>query len=99
MKSRINLHGLRASATRGAKSVAQALRRMVALSLVLLLLPVELLAQQAYPYKYETTHTVPEIVTAYAEKTAEELQATRVEVSIAGRMLPPRLITSELRPR
>ena len=50
MKSRINLHGLRASAIRGAKSVAQALRRMVALSLVLLLLPVELLAQQAYPY-------------------------------------------------
>jgi hypothetical protein len=42
MKPRINLHGLR--------SVAQALRRMVALSLVLLLLPVELLAQQAYPY-------------------------------------------------
>jgi Protein of unknown function (DUF3300) len=42
MKLRINLHGLR--------SVAQALRRMVALSLVLLLLPVELLAQQAYPY-------------------------------------------------
>jgi hypothetical protein len=50
MKSRINLHGLRASASKGAKSVAQALRRMVALSLVLLLLPVELLAQQAYPY-------------------------------------------------
>jgi hypothetical protein len=42
MKPRINLHGLR--------SVAQALRRTVALSLVLLLLPVELLAQQAYPY-------------------------------------------------
>jgi hypothetical protein len=30
--------------------IAQALRRMVAFSLVLLLLPVELLAQQAYPY-------------------------------------------------
>ena len=41
--------GLRASATRGATSVAQALRRMIALSLVLLLLPVELLAQQGYP--------------------------------------------------
>jgi hypothetical protein len=53
MKSRINLHGLRSSATRGAKSVAQALRRMVALSLVLLLLPVELLAQQAYPYNQQ----------------------------------------------
>src|SRR5271156_3966224 len=49
MKPRINLHGLRASATRGAKSVAQALRRMIALSLVMLLLPVELLAQQGYP--------------------------------------------------
>jgi hypothetical protein len=49
-KSRMNLHGLRTSAIRGAKSVAQALRRVVALSLVLLLLPVELLAQQAYPY-------------------------------------------------
>jgi hypothetical protein len=55
MKSRINLHGLRASATRGAKSVAQVLRRMVALSLVLLLLPVELLAQQAYPYNAQYT--------------------------------------------
>src|SRR5271155_5654097 len=46
MKPRINLHGFRVSLS----SVAQALRRMVALSLVLLLLPVELLAQQAYPY-------------------------------------------------
>jgi hypothetical protein len=46
----INLHGLRASASRGVKSVAQALRRMIALSLVLLLLPVELFAQQGYPY-------------------------------------------------
>jgi hypothetical protein len=49
MKSRINLHGYRASVSKGVKSVAQPLRRMVALSLVLLLLPVELLAQQGYP--------------------------------------------------
>jgi hypothetical protein len=49
MKSRINLHGYRAAVSNGAKCVAQALRRMVALSLVLLLLPVELLAQQGYP--------------------------------------------------
>jgi hypothetical protein len=40
---------VRASVSKGAKCVAQALRRMVALSLVLLLLPVELLAQQGYP--------------------------------------------------
>ena len=50
MKLRINLHRLRGSASEAAQCVAQALRRMVALSLVLLLLPVELLAQQAYPY-------------------------------------------------
>jgi hypothetical protein len=47
---RIYLHGLRSFAAKGAKSVAQAMRRMIALSLVLLLLPVELLAQQGYPY-------------------------------------------------
>src|ERR1700733_14194711 len=41
--------GLRASATNGATSIAQALRRMIALALVLLLLPAELLAQQGYP--------------------------------------------------
>jgi Protein of unknown function (DUF3300) len=52
-KSRINLHGSRVSAIRGTKSVAQAFRRIVALSLVLLLLPVELLAQQAYPYNQQ----------------------------------------------
>ena len=50
MNPRINLHGLRVFASQSAKSVAQALRRMIALSLVLLLLPVELLAQQGYPY-------------------------------------------------
>jgi hypothetical protein len=50
MNPRINLQGLRASASKVAKGVAQALRRMIALSLVLLLLPVELLAQQGYPY-------------------------------------------------
>ena len=42
MKSRFNLHGF-------ATNVAQALRRTIALSLVLLLLPAELLAQQGYP--------------------------------------------------
>jgi hypothetical protein len=47
---RINLHRLRAVAGKGIQNAAQALRRMVALSLVLLLLPVELLAQQDYPY-------------------------------------------------
>lgn len=42
MNPPLNLHGLRSS-------VAQAFRRMIAFSLVLLLLPVELFAQQGYP--------------------------------------------------
>src|ERR1700689_4729687 len=47
---RIYRPGWCTSASRTAKSVAQALRRMIALSLVLLLLPVEVFAQQGYPY-------------------------------------------------
>ncbi len=50
MNPRIYLHGLRTVARKTGKEVPQALRRVVALSLVLLLLPVELFAQQAYPY-------------------------------------------------
>src|ERR1700735_1852240 len=50
MNPRIYLHGLRTVARKTAKEVPQALRRGVALSLVLLLLPVELFAQQGYSY-------------------------------------------------
>jgi Protein of unknown function (DUF3300) len=50
MPPRIHLHRLCTSTGKGAESVVQALRRMVALSLILLLLPLELLAQQGYPY-------------------------------------------------
>ena len=50
MNPRMYLHGLRTFAGKRAKEVTQALRRMIALSLVLLLLPVELFAQQGYPY-------------------------------------------------
>ena len=35
---------------------------------------IEALGQQAYPYRYETTHTIPQIVEEYSPKTAEELE-------------------------
>jgi len=50
------------------------------------------LGQQAYPYKYETTHSVPEILAAFSERTGEELEAESVNVRVAGRMMAIRLM-------
>jgi lysyl-tRNA synthetase, class II len=50
------------------------------------------LGQQAYPYKYETTHTVPEILATFSERTGEALEAERVNVSVAGRLMAIRLM-------
>ena len=52
---------------------------------------IEALGQSAYPYRYETTHTIPEIVEQYSAKTAEELDNPRVNVSVAGRIMSIRL--------
>jgi lysyl-tRNA synthetase, class II len=48
---------------------------------------IEALGQLAYPYRYETTHNVPEIVEAYSPKATEELEAARVDVRVAGRIM------------
>jgi lysyl-tRNA synthetase, class II len=53
---------------------------------------IEALGQKSYPYKYEPTHAVPEILAEYSPKTAEQLEGSRVEVSIAGRLSPIRLM-------
>jgi len=53
---------------------------------------IEALGQLAYPYKYEFTHLVPQILAEYGPKTGEELEATRVEVRVAGRILAIRLM-------
>ncbi len=45
------------------------------------------LGQQTYPNQYITTHTVPEIRAKYGEATAEALEAERVNVSVAGRLM------------
>jgi lysyl-tRNA synthetase class 2 len=52
---------------------------------------IEALGQQAYPYRYETTHTVPQILDEYSLKTGPELESPRVNVSVAGRLMSIRV--------
>ena len=52
---------------------------------------IEALGQLAYPYRYESTHTLPQILEEYLPKTAEELENPRVNVSVAGRIMSIRL--------
>ena len=53
---------------------------------------IEALGQMSYPYRYETTHTIPEILNAYQPKTAEELENPRLNVSVAGRVMSIRIM-------
>jgi lysyl-tRNA synthetase class 2 len=50
------------------------------------------LGQQLYPSKYEFTHTIPQILAGYSEKTAEQLENPRVNVRVAGRIMAIRLM-------
>jgi lysyl-tRNA synthetase class 2 len=52
---------------------------------------IEALGQQAYPYKFDTTHTIPEILDRYTNKTKEELEGQRVDVKVTGRLMSLRL--------
>ncbi|MDR3735948.1 MAG: lysine--tRNA ligase, partial [Acidobacteriaceae bacterium] len=45
------------------------------------------LGQPAYPNSYPCTHTIPDIRAQYDSKTAEELEASHIDVSIAGRLM------------
>ena len=53
---------------------------------------IEALGQQAYPTKYDFTHTVPQILAEYSAKTGEQLEAARVHVRVAGRIMAIRLM-------
>jgi lysyl-tRNA synthetase class 2 len=53
---------------------------------------IEALGQQAYPTKYDFTHTVPQILAEYSTKTGEQLEAVRVHVRVAGRIMAIRLM-------
>jgi len=53
---------------------------------------IETLGQRAYPTHYEFTHTIPEILKEYSNKSADDLERSRVEVRVAGRIMAIRLM-------
>jgi lysyl-tRNA synthetase class 2 len=53
---------------------------------------IEALGQRVYPTKYEFTCTIPAILADYSGKSTEELEASRVNVRIAGRIMAIRLM-------
>ena len=53
---------------------------------------IEDLGQRAYPTRYDFTHTAPAILAEYSGKSAEELEASRVTVRVAGRIMAIRLM-------
>jgi lysyl-tRNA synthetase, class II len=53
---------------------------------------IEALGQRAYPTSYEYTHTIPQIVAEYSQKSAEELQTSPLHVRLAGRIMAIRLM-------
>ncbi len=48
---------------------------------------IESLGQEAYPRRFETTHTVPQILDGFEGRTTEQLDAERVNVAVAGRLM------------
>jgi lysyl-tRNA synthetase class 2 len=53
---------------------------------------IEALGQATYCTRYEFTHTVGQILADYSPKTAEELDQSRVNVRVAGRIMAIRLM-------
>ena len=53
---------------------------------------IEALGQRTYPTKYDFTYTIPQIRTEYESKSPEELEKSRVNVRIAGRIMTVRLM-------
>jgi lysyl-tRNA synthetase class 2 len=53
---------------------------------------IEALGQIAYRSKYEFTHTIPQILAEYSDKTAEQLENPRIDVRVAGRIMAIRLM-------
>ena len=53
---------------------------------------IEALGQLAYRNKYDFTHTIPQILADYSDKSAEQLENPRVNVRVAGRIMAIRLM-------
>src|SRR5579871_6534067 len=50
------------------------------------------LGQRTYPTKFDFTQAIPQIWSEYEKKTGEELEASRVNVRVAGRIMAIRLM-------
>jgi lysyl-tRNA synthetase, class II len=48
---------------------------------------IEALGQESYPRKFESTHSIPEILSKYSDSTGEQLERERVNVRVAGRLM------------
>ncbi len=53
---------------------------------------IETLGQPTYRSKYEFTHTLDQVLRDYSAKGAEELEHSRVNLRVAGRMMAIRLM-------
>jgi lysyl-tRNA synthetase class 2 len=53
---------------------------------------IEALGQPAYRTQYEFTHSLAQILPAYSDKPAQELESQRVNVRVAGRVMAIRLM-------
>ncbi len=53
---------------------------------------IEALGQPAYRNHYDYTHTTPQILADYSDKSAEQLESPRVNVRVAGRIMAIRLM-------
>jgi lysyl-tRNA synthetase, class II len=53
---------------------------------------IEALGQAAYRNSYEYSHTIPQILAEYSEKSAEQLDNPRINVRVAGRIMAIRLM-------
>ncbi len=53
---------------------------------------IEALGQRPYPNRYDYTHNVGQILESFSDKTAEQLDGSRVQVRVAGRIMANRLM-------
>jgi len=51
---------------------------------------IEKLGQSAYPNQFPTSHTIPAVRAKWGNATSEELEANRVTVAVAGRLMAVR---------
>jgi len=48
---------------------------------------IEGLGQESYPRKFESTHSIPDVLAKYSDSTGEQLERERVNVRVAGRLM------------